>query len=412
MHLIMYLGLILFSTPTWAIQKIQLELGEYLPVSQQIKKIWIEEAAQLQVQNKYNRYFIKTLKIGSSHIRLDKSLLQIDILPVGSKQTFLKWQNLQSKFVDLKIEYCGLQLCLTGELHRVQDYDKILNLMKENEAYVYMAARISPDLQTELQSKIQKILRAQAITPQKILFNTPWTFYASTLNRNTSDKLSKIGIFSEEQKNTTTLADNVKLSVKILELSNNFERKLGIRWPDSFDTQVSQTLNLSGPLALDLTLIAAEKEGRARILASPSILCRSGQESSFFAGGEFPVKIVGLKTKDVIWKKYGIGLKFKPLIDALGQMSLQVETEISTLDRSISIDDLPALHTNKVTSYFDLIESRTIAISGLIKSESSENTEGLAFLKNIPVIGPLFSSKNFQENKSKLVILVTPELFQ
>jgi pilus assembly protein CpaC len=71
---------------------------------------------------------------------------------------------------------------------------------------------------------------------------------------------------------------------------------------------------------------------------------------------------------------------------------------------------LGEMQVNKVSSYFDTISGKTIALSGLIRHEASQNQEGLAFLSQIPVIGPLFSSRNFIENKSELVIFVTPKL--
>ena len=104
--------------------------------------------------------------------------------------------------------------------------------------------------------------------------------------------------------------------------------------------------------------------------------------------------------------------EIKPIIDSVGQMSLQIDSEVSTLDESTKVDGIPGLQTNKVSSTFDLIRSRTIALSGLIKNEQGQSSEGIPFLKNIPILGHLFSSHDFKENRSELVIFVTPELLQ
>ena len=146
------------------------------------------------------------------------------------------------------------------------------------------------------------------------------------------------------------------------------------------------------------------------LLASPNLMCKSGKEATFFAGGEFPIKTIGEKYGTVVWKQYGINLKIKPLIDSIGQISLEIETEVSSIDKSREIDGVPAMHSHKVSSFFDLTKSQTIILSGLIKSETGTSSEGLPYLSQLPVLGRLFSSKDYLDNKTELVIFVTPKL--
>ena len=137
-------------------------------------------------------------------------------------------------------------------------------------------------------------------------------------------------------------------------------------------------------------------------------------KSQFFAGGEFPlITLAGKDNRQIVnWKKYGITLNFKPLVNSVGQMSLAIETEVSTIDKSKEVQGIPALLTHKVSSFFDLVESKTIALSGLIKNESGLSNSGLPFLKSLPLLGKLFSSEDFLENKSELVIFVTPQIME
>jgi pilus assembly protein CpaC len=402
---------------TWALTAsaqeppLLLEPGEQHLLTQKFSKIWIEDQNIIQVVVKAPAYFIKALKPGRTHFRLDNNLYSLSVLPLESKKAISHWQILKDRFVGLHVGLCQFRACLTGKLYRLQDYEKILSLMEENNSQIYLALDVSDKLQMAVQNLISQRLRKNAVTPHKVIFSKPWNLSLHLLTKYTEQELQKLGVLAQQQDGATDIANNVKVAVKVVEVSENFEKKLGVRWPDSIDAQIINEAQILGPQALDIAITAAEKNGKAKVLASPNLICRSGKEASFFAGGEFPVKVVSLHSKEVSWKRYGVGLKLKPLIDGAGQMSLQIETEVSTLDRSISIDDLPALHTNRVSSFFDLINSKTIAISGLIKSESSENSEGIPFLKNIPVLGALFESKNFQQNKSKLIIFVTPELF-
>lgn len=392
--------------------EIRLELGEDYLIKDKFSKIWIKDKELIMAHAKQNKFFIKTIKTGVTYIRLDNALSKVIISPIGSKKTFSDWQALVNKFIGLNIGYCDMQVCLKGTLYRINDYKRIVDYIKKNNSNIYLALKVASGIEAELRKNIGEYLRLKGLTPLKIQFTEPWKIYYSKTKYKieNENEIKDLGLHLEYLQQATDIADNIKVAVKIVEINKNFELKLGVRWPDNYQAQVLANTQITGADSFDLAINAAEKSGEAKVLAAPNLICRSGKEADFFAGGEFPIKILGLRSKEVIWKRYGIGLKLKPVIDPIGQMSLQIDTEISTLDRSITVDDIPALHTNRVSSFFDLISSRTIAISGLIKSEVSENSEGIPYLKNIPVLGSLFSSKNFQENKSELVIFVTPEL--
>lgn len=389
-----------------------MELGEHRMISQRFNKVWIENPKVLVAEVKNNRFYLKTLATGITYYRLDNRLFKVIVSDIGSRRAFSEWQKLKNKFVGINIAYCGYSICLKGQLYRLADYIQILKLAHSTHTEILMAMNVAPSLQPALQKYLEEEFRKKSVTPLKFQFGEPWSIYTTkSKSKNAIQEVAKImGIKTEYKTDSTEISENIKISVKIVEVSKNFERKIGVRWPDSYQAEVLDHSKLILAPAFDIALNAAEKSGDAKILASPNLICRSGKEADFFAGGEFPIKVLGLRSKEIQWKRYGIGLKLKPNVDALGQMSLQIETEISTLDRSISVDDVPALHTNRVSSFFDLIQSKTIALSGLVKSEVSENHEGVAWLKNVPVLGALFNSKNFQENKSELIIFVTPEL--
>ena len=383
-----------------------LELGEDHRLTGRFSKLWVEDQQLVRIQVKQNKYFLKTLKPGTTHIRADNLLTKVIISPIGSKKTLADWKILARQFVGIQPAYCGARVCLTGSLYRSQDYLRIISLIKKHGSKLLLALEVDPQLEPELRTLLEQQFRQKGLTPLKVNFNDVWKVFTKNHFEN---ELSELGLQLDYRETATLIGDNIKVAVKVAEITKNFERKLGVHWPDSYQAQFVNNTRLPEN-SFEIAISAAEKAGEARILASPNLICRSGKEADFFAGGEFPIKVLGLRSKEIQWKRYGIGLKLKPIIDASGQMSLHIETEVSTLDRSITVDDVPALHTNRVSSFFDLIASRTIAISGLIKSEVSENSEGVPFLKNIPVLGALFESKNFQENKSELVIFVTPEL--
>ena len=103
-------------------------------------------------------------------------------------------------------------------------------------------------------------------------------------------------------------------------------------------------------------------------------------------------------------------MKVKPIADESGRMSISLETEVSSIDDSRMVDGIPGLYTNRVQSYFDLNESKTIALSGLIKSEEGKASEGIPGISRIPILGALFASQDFREHRTELVIFVKPEI--
>jgi len=147
-----------------------------------------------------------------------------------------------------------------------------------------------------------------------------------------------------------------------------------------------------------------------KVLANPKLLCRSGEAAHFVAGGEIPIKIMNWKTSDVIWKRYGVILDITPVADLNQGISTKLVTEISLLDEAHTVDHIPGLLTNRIETHFDLRGSKTIALSGLIKSELGKGTTGLPLLSQIPILGELFKSKNYQDNRTELVVFVTPRV--
>lgn len=387
----------------------RLEPGETFSVPAGTARIWIENQNAMQAQNGVHGLFLKAIAPGASRVRLGKKLLNF-IVPVnGTRTTYFDWLTLSKRLVGVNVSYCGDRVCLNGTLFRHRDYLRITEWINQNDSRIYLNLSADETLQRQISRTIETRLREGGITPQKIIFSTPWKIYLPP-NTLVPPAAEKLGLQAVQFLRAVDLADNVKVSVRIIEMNRSFERKLGVRWPDSFSGQVLSNSRFETPAAFDVAINAAEKSGEARLLASPNLICRSGKEAEFFAGGEIPVKILNLKNSSVTWKRYGIGLKLKPLVDPVGAMSLQIETEVSSIDRSIAVDDLPAFHVNRVSSYFDLVNRRTIALSGLLKTEDSENSEGLPFLRSLPVLGRLFSSNNFLKNKSELMIFVTPEL--
>lgn len=160
------------------------------------------------------------------------------------------------------------------------------------------------------------------------------------------------------------------------------------------------------------TINLAVESGDALVLASPTLSARSGSKAEFLAGGEFPVSVPGgVNGNTIEFKEYGIKLNVEPIVGRDGVVVATVETEVSDIDIGVSVDGVPGLKTNKTMTEVNLKQNETLAISGLVKQNNSEAITKVKFLGDIPILGRLFRSETFRNNKSELVVFITPQVY-
>ncbi|GLI96324.1 type II and III secretion system protein family protein [Sphingobium sp. BS19] len=158
--------------------------------------------------------------------------------------------------------------------------------------------------------------------------------------------------------------------------------------------------------ALDL----AETSGLATSLAQPNLTSLSGETASFLAGGEYPYAVSnGLQGNTIEFKQYGVQLAFTPTVLADGRISLRVRPTVSSLDFSIN-SSVPALKSRMVETTVELGSGQAFMIAGLLSNDNANNVDKVPGIGNIPILGSLFKSRNFQRNETELVVVVTPYL--
>lgn len=163
---------------------------------------------------------------------------------------------------------------------------------------------------------------------------------------------------------------------------------------------------------------ALRGNGMFRSLAEPNLLALPGEEATFLAGGEFPFPVVqgsGNSTAiTVLFKEFGIRLAFTPEITNSGAIRLDVAPEVSALDFANGVQlsgfRIPALTSRKAHTVVELQPGQTFAIAGLMDNTMVENVNKVPLLGDIPLLGNLFKSKDMQQSRTELLVLVTPEL--
>jgi pilus assembly protein CpaC len=178
----------------------------------------------------------------------------------------------------------------------------------------------------------------------------------------------------------------------------------GLTYPSS--PIVTSAVNLG----LSATLQALEQNGRATVLAEPQLSTRSGYKATFHAGGEIPYSVASVNGVTVQFKPYGVRLDIEPRVARSGAIRAVIDSEVSSIDTSVSSTNGPALLTRRTKTEFNVKPGETIVLSGLLQRNSSTDIEALPFLGRIPILGTLFRSKRFQNKETELVMFVTPHL--
>jgi pilus assembly protein CpaC len=206
----------------------------------------------------------------------------------------------------------------------------------------------------------------------------------------------------------------LQYDLKIIEISRGESEQLGIRWPDSipakgtFAVGTGNTGSFAVGADFDARLNLLMANGKARILSNPRLACESGGEAQFLAGGEIPIVIITPETRTVEWKTYGIILKIHPTMTEGGKIRTQVNAEVSAVDHGSGTSDVPGFLTRRVSTLFSTPPGETVMLSGLVKSEMAKDVAKVPLLGEIPVIGELFKSRSFRENRTELAIFITP----
>ncbi len=176
-------------------------------------------------------------------------------------------------------------------------------------------------------------------------------------------------------------------------------------------------LNLTGIGPLATTFSMLESQDLLRTLEEPNLTAVSGQTATMLAGGEFPIPVSETNGQIAIdFKKFGVGLSFTPVVLDPGRISLKLQTEVSSVDKTFSVSasglTVYGLKVRRAGSVVEMPSGGSIMIAGLLQNDISSATAGLPGLMDVPVLGQLFRSNSFQHNESELVVIVSAYIVQ
>lgn len=225
--------------------------------------------------------------------------------------------------------------------------------------------------------------------------------------------------------------DQIMLKVTVAEVKRTVIKQLGLNLNGTLTNGMAVlNLNTNNPFPISgtpptsiagrfnsvtATLQAMEQAGVIRTLAEPTLTAISGESASFIAGGKFPYPTppnsVG-GTAGISYQTFGISLSFTPVVLSEGRISLKVVTEVSELapENSVTIagTTVPGITTRDVDTTVELPSGGSLGMAGLIAAQTKQNITGLPGLMQLPVLGTLFKSRDYLNNETELMVIVTP----
>ena len=171
----------------------------------------------------------------------------------------------------------------------------------------------------------------------------------------------------------------------------------------------------AGSLEFAVLLEALESKGVVRTLAEPNLTALSGQEAKFLAGGEYPIPIsAGDGTITVQYKPFGVELNFTPVVVDEDIINLTINAAVSSIDTTVTLQSggftLNAFKRRETSTTVEMRDGESFAIAGLLQDDFRDLNGQVPWLGDIPIIGALFRSTDYQRAQSELVIIVTPHL--
>ncbi|MGH6907408.1 MAG: type II and III secretion system protein family protein [Aestuariivirga sp.] len=235
--------------------------------------------------------------------------------------------------------------------------------------------------------------------------------------------------------NTMKIAggDQVMLRVRVVEVRRNVLKSLGVDLEAMLNGSITTGLITGAlPLGLPASLLgqdeytagysnsnfsidgrirALETEGLVHTLAEPNLSAISGAAAKFHAGGEIAYRNCTGSVNDrqctVTFRPIGVNLDFTPVVLTEGKISLKIKTQVSEIGED-EFDGFPTINSRTAETTVELPSGGSMAMAGLIKNITKNQVDGTPGLKGIPVLGALFRSRDFQQEATELVVIVTP----
>ncbi|MCB1682579.1 MAG: type II and III secretion system protein family protein [Alphaproteobacteria bacterium] len=394
--------------------EVALGKAEIIGLDGDVSDILVANPAVVDVQAiQSNRLYVVGLQVGDTNIiALDAAgnvIRKIDVHVTYDLKAIQSLVNRLFPGEDAKVGSIHDQIFLTGTVSNPEAASKITNLVAH---YVGDLT----DQKDQIDSLVSNLLEVrgeqQVMLQVKIVEATRSVLKELGINTNANDpnELSAVRLFGKvPPTNLKGGTDGLSFGgADGLTLSQDAIGSAGLL----FDS------GLNGIGQIGLFLDALEEENLVNVLAEPNLTAVSGQQAGFLAGGEFPVPTGRDQFGNITieFREFGVSLNFKPVVMSDKRISLQMNTEVSSLDNtnSVVLADLvvPGLDIRRAQTTIEIPSGGSLMIAGLLQSEAAKGLSGLPGIKDTPVLGKLISSDSFRRDETELVVIVTGYLVE
>lgn len=335
----------------------------------------------------------------------------------------------------IRVEGLNGNVVLTGQVDSLSESDQVKRLVS---AYIGAGEETQIVNMLQISAKDQVLLEVRIVEMQRNIIKQLGINLSSAAD---FGQLANIGPLDLYGNDPDTGAPGVLGQVlgSTVPFSNRAETSTANAFPlqggslGGLSTELGYT-NYNGDnlqSSIGLAVDALERIGVVRTLAEPTLVAMSGESGNFLAGGEFPVPVGQDRDGNITveFKPFGVGLGFTPVVLSEGRISLKISTEVSELTsngalqgRSQTVVDsngnvsnaegitIPALSVRRAESVVELPSGGSMMMAGLIQSKSRQSLSQLPGIKKVPILGALFQSRDFLNEETELVVIVTPYL--
>lgn len=408
---LMILTLLCAYAPLASAMEVMAGTGKFIPLNKPAKAVFVANSEIVDVSAEFaNMLYVYGLKQGSTTLHVldaEGKIAYTETINV-SMNTAVVMDAIKQVLpsANIKAEFVGGRLVLKGMVKNASDAEVALRIAQGfagsessgsagSDSGIINMMTTTADNQVMLRVRVAEVNRDISQS-----FGIQWNLYGNDGNT------FRTGLFSP--RGPLTVPD---------EENNTFRPgfdsyNVGGLNPSPYQTFLSY---FGENLGVDVLLEALEDEKMATVLAEPNLTALSGETASFLAGGEFPV-VTSVNDGDINteYKEYGVRLNFTPVVLSENRIRLNVKPEVSNLtDRGAVIIDgitIPAIESRKVETTVELGDGQGFLLAGLFQNNLRESLQAVPGLGDLPILGPLFRSENFERKKSELMIIVTPSI--
>lgn len=336
----------------------------------------------------------------------------------------------------ITIKVVGDRVYLDGQAYTTEDFERvqqITELYPSVKSFVKVAPNAKKLVANNLNAALQK---AGLKNVQANVVGTTIFLEGSVESQQDLQKAELITkAIGEKVENLLVVGIKrmVLVEVQFVEIRRSADTTIGLKWPTAITSKDGASLSVKYTQKYMPAVTPAQvtgdgglsgnsnwgfgfrfDDGYGRLLSQPKLVCASGEKAEFMAGGEIPIVVSdGLKFH-VEYKQFGVILKVTPTADRHGNIQTLIDSEVSDIDRSISVEfngfSLPGFRKREVKTNVTVRHGETIVLSGLFNHDQQKDVSKFPLLGHIPILGELFKSRDFVERKSELVLFVTPRI--